>query len=76
MIICNGIVGICILLAVVTAIAAGLPLTLGFAPKDVIVLALTFLVITVTLGTGRTHMMQGAVHLVIFGAFVLLTFVG
>jgi Ca2+:H+ antiporter len=61
---------------VVTSIAAGLPLTLGLAPKDMIMLALTFLVITVTLGTGRTHMMQGAVHLVIFGAFLFLTFVG
>ena len=29
-------------------------------------LAVTFLVSAVTLGTGRTHMMQGAVHLVIF----------
>jgi Ca2+:H+ antiporter len=29
----------------------------------------------VTLGTGRTYMMQGAVHLVLFGAFLFLAFV-
>ena len=29
---------------------------------------------TITLGTGRTHMMQGAVHLVIFAAFLFLAF--
>jgi Ca2+:H+ antiporter len=29
----------------------------------------------VTLGTGRTHMMQGAVHLVLFAAFLFLAFV-
>jgi len=69
-------IGLTVPVVVVTAIAAGLPLTLGLAPKDMIMLALTFLVITVTLGTGRTHMMQGAVHLVIFGAFLFLTFVG
>ena len=69
-------IGLTVPVVVVTAIAAGLPLTLGLAPKEMIMLALTFLVITITLATGRTHMMQGAVHLVIFGAFVFLTFVG
>jgi Ca2+:H+ antiporter len=69
-------IGLTVPVVVVTALAAGLPLTLGLAPKEMIMLTLTFLVITVTLGTGRTHMMQGAVHLVIFGAFVFLTFVG
>jgi Ca2+:H+ antiporter len=69
-------IGLTVPVVVVTAIAAGLPLTLGLAPKEMIMLALTFLVTTITLATGRTHMMQGAVHLVIFGAFVFLTFVG
>ena len=35
-------------------------------------LAITFLVSTVTLGTGRTHVMQGAVHLVLFATFLFL----
>ena len=35
-------------------------------------LAVTLLVSIVTLGTGRTHMMQGAVHLVLFAAFLFL----
>jgi Ca2+:H+ antiporter len=38
-------------------------------------LGLTLLVSAVTLGTGRTQMMQGAVHLVIFAAFLLLALV-
>jgi hypothetical protein len=38
-------------------------------------LAVTFLVSAVTLGTGRTYMMQGAVHLVLFAAFLFLAFV-
>jgi Ca2+:H+ antiporter len=38
-------------------------------------LALTFLVSAITLGTGRTYVMQGAVHLVLFAAFLFLAFV-
>ena len=51
------------------------PLVLGLDPKGLVLLTLTFLVSTVTLGTGRTHLMQGAVHLVIFAAFVVLALV-
>jgi Ca2+:H+ antiporter len=53
----------------------GLPLVLGLEPKDLVLLALTFVVSTLTLGTGRTHLLQGAVHLVIFAAFLFLTLV-
>jgi Ca2+:H+ antiporter len=52
-----------------------LPLVLGLDPKDVVLLALTFLVASITLGAGRTHLMQGAVLIVIFAAFLFLTFV-
>ena len=52
-----------------------MPLALGLTPKDLVLLFLTFSVGTITLGTGRTTVMQGAVHLVIFAAFVFLAFV-
>jgi len=38
-------------------------------------LLLTFLVASITLVAGRTNVMLAAVHLVIFGAFLLLAFV-
>jgi Ca2+:H+ antiporter len=60
---------------VLAAQALALPLVLGLEPKDLAMLAVTFLVTVVTLGTGRTHMMQGAVHLVIFAAFLFLALV-
>jgi Ca2+:H+ antiporter len=60
---------------VVAAIAFGLPLVLGLEPKDLALLAVTFLTSAVTLGSGRTHVMQGAVHLVLFGSFLFLAFV-
>ena len=60
---------------VLAAITFDLPLVLGLDPKDVAMLAITFLVCTVTLGSGRTHVMQGAVHLVLFAAYLFLAFV-
>lgn len=68
-------IGLTVPVVVLAAIAFGLPLILGLEPKDIVLLAVTFLVSAVTLGTGRTHMMQGAVHLVIFAAYLLLAFV-
>ncbi len=44
-------------------------------PSGTLVLALTFLVGTIALGTGRTNMMQGAVQLVLFASFLFLALV-
>jgi Ca2+:H+ antiporter len=68
-------IGLTIPVVAVTAIVLDLPLVLGLDPKDLVMLALTFLLATVTLATGRTHIMQGAVHLVVFAAFLFLAFV-
>jgi Ca2+:H+ antiporter len=68
-------IGLTVPLVVVASITFGLPLVLGLSPKDIAMLAVTFLVSAVTLGTGRTYMMQGAVHLVLFAAFLFLAFV-
>lgn len=68
-------IGLTVPVVVLAAIAFGLPLILALEPRDIVLLAVTLLVSTVTLGTGRTHMMQGAVHLVIFAAFLFLAFV-
>jgi Ca2+:H+ antiporter len=60
---------------VAAAVLLELPLVLGLAPKELVLLALTFLVSAITLGTGRTNVMQGAVHLVLFAAFLFLSLV-
>jgi len=49
------------------------PLVLGISPEDMILLLLTLFVGGLTLGTGRTTVLQGAVHLVIFCIFLLLS---
>jgi Ca2+:H+ antiporter len=68
-------IGLTIPVVATVSVWLDLPLALGLDPKDITLLALTLLVSTITLGTGRTHLMQGAVHLVIFAAFLFLTFV-
>jgi Ca2+:H+ antiporter len=68
-------IGLTIPVVAITAVIFGFPLVLGLESKDLVLLSVTFLVSTVTLGTGRTNMMQGAVHLVIFAAYLFLAFV-
>lgn len=52
-----------------------LPIALGLDAKSIILLFLTLLVSTLTLGTGKTTILQGVVHLVIFGVYLFLTLV-
>jgi Ca2+:H+ antiporter len=68
-------IGLTIPVVVAAAVMFNLPLELGLEPKDMALLALTFVVSAITLGSGRTNLMQGAVHLVIFAAFLFLTLV-
>ena len=68
-------IGLTIPVVVAASVWLGLPLTLGLEAKDMALLALTFLVGAITLGSGRTNLMQGAIHLVIFAAFLFLTLV-
>src|SRR5262249_373669 len=53
----------------------GQPLDLGLNAKDEVLLALTLLLSVITLGTGRTTILQGVVHLVVFAAFLLFAIV-
>jgi Ca2+:H+ antiporter len=68
-------IGLTVPIVVLASIIFDLPLILGLEPKDMVLLVLTLLVSAVTLGTGRTYIMQGAVHLVLFAAFLFLAFV-
>ena len=48
------------------------PLTLGLDPKEELLLALTLVVSILTLGTGRTTVLQGMVHIIMFAVFLFL----
>jgi Ca2+:H+ antiporter len=48
-------------------------IALGVSTTDMTLLVLTLYIAALTLGTGRTTVLQGAVHLVIFAAFMLIS---
>ena len=68
-------IGLTVPAVVIAASVLELPLMLGLSAKDQALLLMTFLVSAITLGSGRTHLMQGAVHLVMFAAYLFLAFV-
>jgi Ca2+:H+ antiporter len=68
-------IGLTIPAVALTSLVFDLPLVLGLEEKDLVLLVLSFLVSAITLGPGRTHLLEGAVHLVIFAAFLFLTLV-
>ncbi|TCL69491.1 Ca2+:H+ antiporter [Rhizobium sp. BK251] len=49
-------------------------LILGLEHGDMVMLMLTLLVSIITFASGRTHVMQGAIHLMLFVTYVLLIF--
>ena len=68
-------IGLTIPAVAFTSMLIGIPLVLGLDAKDLVLLLLTFLVTSITLVAGRTHVMQAAVHIVIFAAFLFLALV-
>lgn len=65
-------IGLTIPIVAVVALLLGQPLTLGLAPSETVLLLLTLFISTVTLAIGRTTILQGAVHFVIFAVFLYL----
>ncbi|WP_245841674.1 calcium:proton antiporter [Sphingomonas lenta] len=53
----------------------GLPIALGLDAKSTVLLFLTLIVATLSLGTGRTTILQGAVHLMILAVYLFTTVV-
>ena len=68
-------IGLTIPVVVTVVLTMGMPLHLGLGIKDVVMLGLTLILGVVTLGTGRTTILQGIVHLVVFAAFLFFAFV-
>ncbi|GGD45539.1 calcium:proton antiporter [Croceicoccus pelagius] len=68
-------IGLTIPAVAVVSIMIDLPIALGLTGKGTVLLLLTLLVTTQTLATGRTTVLQGVVHLVIFGVYLFTTVV-
>lgn len=68
-------IGLTIPAVAAVSVVLGTPLALGLGSKEEVLLALTLLVSLMTLGAGRTTVLQGVVHLVILAAFLFLAVV-
>lgn len=68
-------IGLTIPTVAVLSIVFDRPLTLGIGPVDIILLVLTLLASITTIAGGKTAVLQGAVHLMIFLAYLFLTIV-
>lgn len=68
-------IGLTIPAVAVAAYALDKELVLGLPAQDMVLLALTFVLGMLTLGTGRTNILFGLVHLVVFAVFMFLVFV-
>ncbi len=55
------------------SLVTGMGLTLGLDAKSLVFLIVTFIISGYTLGTGRTTLLQGTVHLVLLMAYFVLT---
>jgi Ca2+:H+ antiporter len=68
-------IGLTIPAVAVAAYTLEKTLILGLDDRDVVLLVLTFILSMLTFGTGRTNILFGLVHLVVFAVFVLIVFV-
>jgi Ca2+:H+ antiporter len=69
-------IGLTVPIMLVISGALGMDLVLGLQPVDLMLLILIFAVSIVTFSSGKTHLLQGAVHLLIFVTFCMLLFNG
>jgi len=68
-------IGLTIPAVAATSLILKTPLALGLDVKGEVLLSLTLLLLVITLGTARTTVLQGIVHLVIFIVFLFVSIV-
>jgi Ca2+:H+ antiporter len=68
-------IGLTVPAVAVTAYALDKQLVLGLSAQNMVLLLLTLILCMLTLGGGRTNILFGLVHLVVFAVFMFLVFV-
>ena len=68
-------IGLTIPAVAVAAYALDRQLVLGLNLQEMVLLVLTFILSMLTFGTGRTNILFGLVHMVVFAVFIFLVFV-
>jgi Ca2+:H+ antiporter len=68
-------IGLTIPAVAITNIFLGKKIELGLSERDTLLLALTLFLSLLTFGSGRTNILAGLVHLVVFATFLFLIFI-
>lgn len=68
-------IGLTVPTVAMIAVVTGWPLELGLSMKSTILLLLSLFVVSISLRTGRTTVLPGLVHLVLFASYLFLSFV-
>jgi Ca2+:H+ antiporter len=68
-------IGLTIPAVAVAAYALDMQLVLGLNAQEMVLLLLTFMLSMLTFGTGRTNILFGLVHVVVFAVYVFMVFV-
>jgi Ca2+:H+ antiporter len=67
-------IGLTVPAVLTISLLTGKAVELGLGKADILMLAITLLVSVVTFSAARTNVLQGVVHLILFGAYVMLIF--
>jgi Ca2+:H+ antiporter len=67
-------IGLTVPAVLTIGLVTGRPVELGLDPVEIVMLLLTLAVSTLTFTGGRTNILQGAIHLALFLAFLVLIF--
>ena len=68
-------IGLTIPAVAIAAYSLDKQLVLGLGNQEMVILLLTFMLSMLTFGTGRTNILFGMVHMVVFAVFVFMVFV-
>lgn len=68
-------IGLTIPAVAVLSVITGMPIVLGLDPKSSVLLFLSLIVASQTLANGRTTVLQGVIHLMLFAIYLFTTFV-
>lgn len=71
----SALASICLTIPAVAmlTLVMGKPLALGLESEDIVLLLLSLFIATITLAMGRTTILQGAIHLVIFAVYLTIS---
>ena len=68
-------IGLTIPAVILVGLVLDWPLSLGLSPMAMALLVMTLFITSISLRTGRTNILPGIVHLVLFAAYLFLSFV-